>query len=68
MKTFGTIILVVAIVILACAISFGITSALVYGVCWAFNFTFSWKIALGIWFLMALLRSVFKVIIKKEEN
>lgn len=68
MKTFGTIILAIAIIIFACAVSFGITSVLIYGICWAFNFAFSWKIAFGIWLLMALLSSTFKVIVKEEKN
>lgn len=68
MTTFRIIILYIAMIIFTCAISFGITSAFIYGICWAFNFMFSWKIAFGIWLLMILLSSVFKVVIKKEEN
>lgn len=51
---------IVFISILVIAISFLGTAGMVYGVCFAFGLTFSWKIAFGIWLLMALARSVFK--------
>lgn len=37
-----------------------ITSIAVYGVCWAFGLTFTWKIAIGIWIGLGLLKSIFK--------
>ncbi len=51
MQDFIKIISVIGIIILVSAIGFGITSALVYGFCKIFGFTFSWKTAFGIWLL-----------------
>ena len=50
----GIIIFLVTI-----GLSFLITSGFVYLVCWAFSLAFSWKIAFGIWALLALARSIF---------
>ena len=45
----------------AIARSFGIVAGLVYLICLCFAFlTFSWKLALGVWFVMILLRMIFK--------
>lgn len=41
------------------ALSFGFTSLLLYLACWAFGLAFSWKIAFGVWVVMALIRSCF---------
>lgn len=41
------------------AISFGLTAGLVALVCFAFGLAFSWKIALGIWVIIIILRSIF---------
>ena len=65
MNTFKSVILFITMIIFVCAVSFGITSALIYGVCWAFNYTFSWKFVFMIWLLITLLSSTFKVTIKK---
>lgn len=40
-------------------LSFGITSALIYGICWAFGITFTWKLAIGLWFIFLILHSIF---------
>lgn len=48
------------------ALSFFGTALAVWVVCWAFGFAFSWKIAIGIWFVLAILRTVFNVTVKKE--
>lgn len=42
------------------ALSFLVTSGLVWFVCWAFSFTFTWKLAVGVYAVIALLGSVFK--------
>ena len=64
----GTIL----VVILAFAISFLLTSGLIWLLCWllpaigitaigTFTIAFSWKLALAIWIILALLRSIFSV-------
>ena len=64
----GTIL----VVILAFAISFLLTSGLIWLLCWllpaigitaigTFTIVFSWKLALAIWIILALLQSIFSV-------
>lgn len=56
-----------AIVIALLLASFGFTALLVKCLCWAFGYTFSWKIAFGIWILLNLVGGAFKsnVTVKK---
>ena len=42
------------------ALSFLFTSGLVWLVCWAFSLTFTWKLAVGVYAVIALLGGVFK--------
>ncbi len=62
----------VLLVILCLAISFLVTAGLVWLLCWllpalgiatigTFTIVFSWKLALAIWLILALLRSIFSV-------
>lgn len=41
-------------------ISFFCTAGIIKLACWAFNYTFSWKLSIGIWAVMCLIGSVFK--------
>ena len=51
----------ILLVIGAMALSFGTVAGLVYLICLCFAFlTFSWKLAAGVWFVMMLLRMIFK--------
>lgn len=52
-------IAIMAIILLAIAIGFGITSGLVYVVCWTFGFKFTWKIAIGIYLILVILKALF---------
>lgn len=54
------IILGVVFVVLMLALSFALTSAIIYGICWAFKLTFAWRYAFGIWLILLILRSVFR--------
>jgi hypothetical protein len=64
MKYIGIYIAIVIALLLA---SFGFTALLVKCLCWAFGYTFSWKIAFGIWVLLGLVGGAFKsnVTVKK---
>lgn len=64
MKYIGIYIAVIIALLLA---SFGFTALLVKCLCWAFGYTFSWKIAFGIWILLTLVGGAFKsnVTVKK---
>lgn len=56
-----TILIPILMVLGAIALSFGIVAGLVYLICLCFAFlTFSWKLAAGVWFVMMLLRMIFK--------
>lgn len=41
------------------ALSFLATAFLIWVVCWAFGFTFSWPLAIGVFAVLCILRSVF---------
>ena len=49
-----------ALVVGAFALSFVLTSAIIYGICWAFKLVFTWRFAFGIWLILLILRSVFR--------
>ena len=56
MKTLGFILMV----LFALAMSFGITTLIVYGICWTLGFVFTWKLAIGAWLIITILQSIFK--------
>lgn len=62
----------VLLVLLYFAVSFLLTSGLIWLLCWllpaigitaigTFTIAFSWKLALAVWIIIALLRSIFSV-------
>lgn len=51
-------IITVVIIVGAFALSFVLTSAIIYGICWAFKLTFAWRYAFGIWLILLVMRSV----------
>lgn len=64
--------IVVLLILLSLAISFLLTSGLVWLLCWllpalgitaigTFVIVFSWKLALAIWIILVLLQSIFSV-------
>lgn len=60
MKDYTAVAIVVVTFILAIAVSLGISMALVYGVCWCFGWTYSHKVAIGVWLVICLVRSAMK--------
>ena len=42
------------------ALSFGTTALIVWGICKCFGFVFTWKLAMGIWLIMALISACVK--------
>lgn len=56
-------ILLTAIVLLG--LDFLLTAEVLRIICWAFNWAWSWKISIGIWFIemfvLSILRTIFKV-------
>ena len=62
----------ILLILLSLAISFLLTSGLIWLLCWllpaigitaigTFTIAFSWKLALAIWIIIALLQSIFSV-------
>lgn len=49
-------------------VDFLFTSGIVWLVCFAFGLAFSWKIALGIWAIVALLHSIFTVNVHTKKD
>lgn len=45
-------------IVIGLGISFGIIGLIVKGICWAFKFAFSWRLAFGVWLVLALVGSV----------
>lgn len=60
MKIIGKIVLYVVIVAALLAISFFGTAGLVWLVCWAFKWTWSWKISVGVWAALILVSGAVK--------
>ncbi len=54
------IVLGVAFFVGIMALSFALTSAIIYGICWAFKLAFAWRYAFGIWLILLLIESIFK--------
>ena len=54
------IVLGVAFVAMMLALSFVATSAIIYGICWAFKLTFAWRYAFGIWLILLLIGGIFE--------
>lgn len=62
----------ILLILLSLAISFLLTSGLIWLLCWllpaigitaigTFTIAFSWKLALAVWVILALLQSIFSV-------
>lgn len=55
LRGFFTAAFVILCFALVGGIGFAITAGIVKLICWAFGFTFSWKIAFGFWLILLLL-------------
>lgn len=54
-------------VALTVAVSFFITAGIIAGICWAFSLTFSWKLAVGVYLVLVLVRSIFQVTVSNSK-
>lgn len=52
---------------LAVALSFLLTAGIIAGICWAFSLTFSWKLAVGVYLVLILIRSIAQVTISNSK-
>ena len=53
------VILIGGLIIGVLAIDFLITSGLIAVICWAFKLTFSWRVTIGIYAIIAILHGIF---------
>lgn len=60
------ILLFILAVIVGILISFSITALFVKIICWAFGFNFTFKIAIGIWALIFLISSAFRINVSRD--
>ncbi len=62
-----TIVLIILGILGAVALSFFLTAGIVAGICWAFSFAFSWKLAVGVYLILLLLKSITQVTISNSK-
>ena len=60
MDAMKKVIFIILGIIIGLVVSFLCTAGLIKLACWAFGYTFSWKLSVGIWVVLWLLGSVFK--------
>lgn len=53
--------------VLAVALGFLLTAGIIAGICWAFSLVFSWKLAVGVYLVLILIRSVIQVTISNSK-
>lgn len=59
-------ILAILLTLLSLMVNFFITAGLTWVICWAFELTFSWKLAVGIFAILALIKGTFHITVKKN--
>lgn len=67
MKTFLTMLFGVLIFTFIMGASWFVTCTIIKFIAFCFGFSFSWRIATGIWLILLLLKQVFNVTAKAEE-
>ena len=55
----GVIIMLLISLLLILAIDYAILAAILYAICWCLSIAFSWKIALGIWLIIIVIKLCF---------
>lgn len=53
--------------VLAVALSFLLTAGIIAGICWAFSLAFSWKLAVGVYLVLILIKSITQVTISNSK-
>ena len=64
----GIILLTILGIILILSIDFLLSAGLVWIVCWAFGWTFTWPIAIGVYAITILIHGVFRVTVHNINN
>ena len=59
-------VIVLGVIIVIYGVSWIVTCGLIKLVCMCFGLTFTWKIATGIWIVLAILQSVFNTTVNKN--
>ena len=61
----GAIIAVILAIVVLYAISYGLFALIGYGICWAFDWNFSFKTVFGVWLIALLIEEVLGVFAKQ---
>ena len=48
-------------------LNFLLSALVIKLICWAFGFTFTWKLAFGLWLIIGLLQSIFTARVKVDK-
>lgn len=59
MRTIEVKIMLLISLLLILAIDYAILAAILYAICWCLSIAFSWKIALGIWLIIIVIKLCF---------
>ena len=58
---------IIFVIIVVLALNFGLVAGLVWIICWAFGFAFSWKVVIGVYAVLCLFEMVFAKINSGKE-
>lgn len=61
----GVIIAVILAIIVLYAISYGLFALVGYGICWAFDWNFSFKTVFGVWLIVLIVEEILGVFTKQ---
>lgn len=66
MEKIVTVIVGILVVAAVIALSIGSVGLFYWIVCWAFHLTFSWRICIGVWAVLALLKGIFSTTVNAK--
>ena len=61
----GAIIAVILAIVVLYAISYGLFALVGYGICWAFDWNFSFKTVFGVWLIALIVEEILGVFTKQ---
>ena len=61
----GAIIAVILAIVVLYAISYGLFALIGYGICWAFDWNFSFKTVFGVWLIALIIEEILGVFAKQ---
>lgn len=67
-RVIGAVLGTITFILIVIAVSFLIVSGLLYFACWGLGFAWSWQLCVGIYAVMILLGSVFRITVTSKEK